>query len=85
MEPSCVDGREQVKDLDKEESTNQEIQLQNPPKPCTPAQQTAGDNIVNTFDAPQTGSPFTVEGPPIFYSSRQGGNEGASGANQSFL
>ena len=86
MEPSCEDRRIPVKDLDKEESTNQELQLQIPPKPCTPAQPTAGDNIINTVDTPQRqrGSPFTVEG-PIFYGTRQRGNEGASGANLSFL
>ena len=87
VEPSCEDGRMLVKELDRKESTNQEQQLQDPPKPCTPAQPTAGDNIINAVDAPQsqTGSPFTVEGPPIFYGTRQRGNEGAAGANQSFL
>ena len=87
VEPSSGDGRMPVKDLDREESSNQEQQLQDPPKPCIPAQPTAGDSIINTVDAPQsqTGSPFTVEGPPIFYGTRQRGNEGAAGSNQSFL
>ena len=66
-----MDGRVQVKDLDREVSTNQELQIQNLPRLGTPAQPTAGDNIIDTFDAPQTGSPFTVGGPPIFYGTRQ--------------
>ena len=52
MEPFFGDGRMPVKDLDREESSNQEQQLQDPPKPCTPAHPTAGDSIINTVDAP---------------------------------